>query len=540
MGLFEKHYDKVAVQRENFEKMLAAIETSSDETEKFNIALTALSYAAYRNTGYFTSSFLEAFFVDVAKGLKTELTGINFKPNSFLHVLSQGYNTGGHTRVVERWIENAPSEQTHSVVVLNPAGNVTLATLEKNARAKNGEFVEFERNADLKECAIRLRKMAMWYEFVVLHVHMDDPTAVMAFGSEDFTRPVMFYNHASHLFSLGKSVTDLFLDIIENDETTSVRRGVKEPFFLGVPSKEIRLTRPDKAALRERLNLPLGKKIIITSATAAKFRPIDNENIIDLIAPLIDENTICYAIGAQPGEAMWRDAHRQSGGKITALGYINFDEGYMDYLAAADLYLDSYPMPGGTAMIDAIAAGTPALSLRTAFGQFDYLTQTSAYCHAKDEFIKKAQSVLDDAEFAQNLVKETQESLLKYQSIAAWNAKIARLLQVAPREHRVRDLRGETDYCEIDDLCVQDNIIHNDKFLTTPPQPFSDDVLKNGFLYKSVGVRGVFVCEKRYVGATSVMIFKLFGVQVARLDEKGALARWLKDTRLKIKGWLGR
>ena len=62
MKLFEKHYDKIAAQRANFEAMLAAIDKIKDENERLTLAEQAAHYAAYRCTGYFTSSFLEAFF----------------------------------------------------------------------------------------------------------------------------------------------------------------------------------------------------------------------------------------------------------------------------------------------------------------------------------------------------------------------------------------------------------------------------------------------------------------------------------------------
>lgn len=269
MGLFEKYYDKVAIQRTNFETMLEVIQKTEDMQEKLEIAEFALKYAVYNNTGYFTSSILEKVFTDYAKSLKLNFGGITYKPNSFLHILTEGWGAGGHTRVVERWIENAPMAQNHSVVILKHNG-VVLDTLAKNIHDKNGKFIIFDTTLNLQDMALKLRKLAMGYEYIILHTHMEDATAVVAFGTEDFTRPMLFYNHASHLFWIGKSITDLLLDLFESDDVTK-RRGIANTYFLGIPSKSIQLIDADKIASRKKLNLPLDKKISLQLEVSLKL-----------------------------------------------------------------------------------------------------------------------------------------------------------------------------------------------------------------------------------------------------------------------------
>ena len=41
---------------------------------------------------------------------------------------------------------------------------------------------------------------------------------ILAFGVEEFKRPVLLYNHASHMAWLGKSIADLVLDIEKDDD----------------------------------------------------------------------------------------------------------------------------------------------------------------------------------------------------------------------------------------------------------------------------------------------------------------------------------
>lgn len=518
MGLFEKYYDKVAIQRANFETMLEVIQNTDDIKEKLEIAESALKYAVYNNTGYFTSSILEKVFTDYAKTLNLNLNGITYKPNSFLHILTEGYGAGGHTRVVERWIENAPATQNHSVVILKHNGAV-LDTLVKNIYNKNGEFIIFDTTLSLKDRALKLRKLAMGYEYIILHTHMEDATAVVAFGTEDFTRPVLFYNHASHLFWIGKSITDLLLDLWHDDGITKQKRKILNTYFLGIPSKNIQLIDADKIAIRKKLNLALDKKIIITAGSEFKFKPIDNENLLDLIKQIIDDECICYAIGISPSNKEWSKAYKQSSGKIIPLGIINFDDGYMDYIKSADLYLDSYPVGGETAMIDAISVGSTALSLKSVYPQADYLAISSAYCLTKYDFVEKAKKVLSDYKFSQEILREERESLIKYQSIEAWNEKIENLLKIAPKNHKVQNLSDEIDFCEIDDICVLNNISYNPNFMQKI-ELLSGYDKKYGFMYKKIGIDNLISLEKsKKPNGIKTKTINVFGIP---------LIRWLK------------
>ena len=130
---YKEYFSKVQIHQDNFKKMLDFLEKSDNLNEKLEIAQEALLYATKSNTGYFTSSVLESFFIEYANQIDIDNYNIEHKPNSFLHVLTQGYNIGGHTRVVERWIDNAPANQTHSVVLLNP-NDAKLEELEKCVR----------------------------------------------------------------------------------------------------------------------------------------------------------------------------------------------------------------------------------------------------------------------------------------------------------------------------------------------------------------------------------------------------------------------
>ncbi|MBQ9573238.1 MAG: hypothetical protein IJR22_07610 [Acidaminococcaceae bacterium] len=518
MSTYRDHYWKLEIYKQNFERMLNWLQSEKDPDSKLEIALCAANYFVYHITGYFTSSVLEEFFVKCAKSIKTDLTGINYENNSILHILTEGYKTGGHTRVVERWIENAPSFQKHSVVLTRPNKD-QLITLEMNVKEKNGDFIPFDNKLSLQEKAEKLRRLAMKYEYVILHIHMEDPIAIMAFGSEDFTRPVLFYNHASHMPWLGKSIADLVLEIQQDYELTKDVRGITNTFFLGVPSKEIAFSISDKQEERIKLGMPVDKKIIVSCGSKDKFRTILDKGFIDYVKDIIDKDTYCYVIGVNPSSSEWAKAKHETNNHILPLKHIDFDKGFLSYLRAADLYLDSFPVGGGTAVMDAVSVGTPALSLQSVGRQFDYLITTSAFCKSGEEFVKKAIKVLDDKNYANAIFEELKNSLIKYQSIEAWNKRIKELFEIAPKHHTVKNLSIVKDYSEPCDLAVLFNVMDIDDFMQPDKiKVLSDseliEMIKFGNLYKRQGIPNIFQVLSYKKPCQKTKILKLLNVTV--------------------------
>ena len=464
-----KYYKKILFYQKCFEDLIQRIKEEKDFNNQLQISKELLLKATVKNCGYFSSLFFEKFFTDYAKRIDIKRYDIDYQSNSFLHVLTTGYKTGGHTRVVERWIKNAPEEQIHSVIILSPEKNTELKILRKNVEEKNGEYIEFSTN-NLEDKALRLREIGLKYEYIVLHIHMHDPTALIAFGTEKFTRPVLFYNHASHLFSVGISIADAFLDLYENDVITTKKRHIKNPFFLGVPTENAKILKnyKNKSEIRKNLNLPVNKKIIVLSGTPYKFNSPDDDSMFEILMQLAKKDIFMYIIGPDKKDKIWEKLYKKSKNHINPIGCIDYDKGYLDYISSADLVLDSYPLQGGAAMIDAVSLGIPVLSLKGILPQFDYLIKTSAYCKSKEELLAKAEKILNNIEYSNAVVKELQNSLLEYQSKDAWLKRIDNILKNIPNKHKVNIFSENSDYKEIDTFAIFVNWLLNPKNFLKP------------------------------------------------------------------------
>ena len=516
---YEKYYPLIEKANKKFYYFLEKIQNLKSFEEQNKAIESLLEFAVYHNVGIWNSSFIENFYTEYAKSIDIDNYEVDYKKNSFLHVVTTGYSTGGHTRVVERWIRNAPEIQTHSVVFLSPNGE-KMSVIENNVKFKKGECIYFDNALSKKEKALKLRELALKYEYIILHTHMEDIIPVIAFGTEKFKRPVLLYNHASLMFWTGKSISDIVLDIVKNDEITSEKRNIKNAFFLGVPSKEIVYSKPDKKAIRKKLSLPADKKVIISSGSLQKYCIINNDSYADTIKQLIDENTYCYIIGIPKDNKYWKKIEKESNGHIVPLGYINFNDGYLDYLSCADLYIDSYPMTGGAAMIDAVSRGVPALSIKTADIQMDYFAASSAYCETKEEFIAKAKKILKEKNYAKSIVKELQQSLEEYQSVISWNKRIFKMLEQVPQIHSVKNLSEEKDVIKPDDLAVLLNImtdknaLNNKSVLKKIIRQNFKDFIKFGVNYQSAGIPFIIEFLSFKKGNKKTKVVKILGLNL--------------------------
>ncbi|MDO7204856.1 hypothetical protein Q5M85_12605 [Paraclostridium bifermentans] len=76
-------------------------------------------YAYVNHPGIFKSKELESALIECAKSIECVNTGTYRQEKQikeeFLHVISEAYNTGGHTRLAKNWIER-DDESIHSLV----------------------------------------------------------------------------------------------------------------------------------------------------------------------------------------------------------------------------------------------------------------------------------------------------------------------------------------------------------------------------------------------------------------------------------------
>lgn len=300
--------------------------------------------------------------IDVKSRLKKE---IGFK--RWLHVLNSAYPLYGHTKLCRMWIKMDSSKDHHSVVLLGQKNEVPGNLLETVGAKNGGEIWCFEPGLSLIKKSEGLRKLAQENaDIVVLHTHPDDVISTVAFGVPGGP-PVLFLNHADHVFWCGGSVADLVVDIRESGNVwTKMCRGIQRVQVLPIPLMENenpehfgRKRESVKMLARKNLGLPDEDVLLLTIGNPYKYSPVQSLNFIEIATCIVKSvpGVRLVAVGPQDTKG-WRRARKQTDGRVMAVGKTT-DLG--PYLAASDVYLEGFPMGSLTAMLEAGLSGLPCV-----------------------------------------------------------------------------------------------------------------------------------------------------------------------------------
>ncbi len=147
------------------------------------------------------------------------------RPERVLHVATVVYETGGHGRVLERWLER-DARRTPTVLLLKEDEPVP-GSLTRSVDAAGGCFAPPLGPGTLFERARALRALAADHDLVVLHVSNHEVIVPLAFADPAGRSPTILCNHASHQLWTGIGCADVVANLNEFDQAeTVVRRGV--------------------------------------------------------------------------------------------------------------------------------------------------------------------------------------------------------------------------------------------------------------------------------------------------------------------------
>lgn len=378
------------------------------EAEKLQALADLASFCTTNTCNRMVFPELENALLQVAQRHTIEQEN-SYKPHTFLHVLTTPYLTGGHTRVLERWIKNAPPHSQHSVLITDLKDPLNLPPLlEKLVTDHGGSLTILPPASPFIEKALALRKKASAYEAVILHVHMNDMVPLLAFGTTDFLRPVVFFNHVDHLFWLGASISDLVVNLRTfSTEFNQWHRGIRKQCLLPLP-----LEQPDplmkhtdqNTALKKRLGIPLEAKVVLTMASSYKYKPFAPYDFMTTLQSILNRvpEAVLLAIGPSETDEHWQNAVALSSGRIFCLGEIPHDE-LEPYLGLADLAMDSFPMSSFTALLDIAKYNIPCLTLKTPLNELDTFQEAGIFCDTPEVLIEKAVLALNTPTVSQTL-----------------------------------------------------------------------------------------------------------------------------------------
>ncbi len=414
------------------------------------IARRAIRLAVWSSTGRFSSPVIERVYLELADRVRSENAGVDYEPDSTLHVLTECYGVGGHSKVVERWISNSDSSEKHSVVFIAQKRKDIPQRFFECVNNKTGQvFCLSEINGELNRARC-LRVIASRFERVVLHTHMYDTTPLIAFGTDDFKRPIILYNHADHLFWLGGSIADRVAETRSWGKSfSSSRRGIDDSFVLSIPPcntllKELELA--SKLNSKESFN-------ILTVGSPHKYTNIDDENFSLFIKIILAEfpHVTFTIVGPTSKDIDLSEVENSIIAKrIRFLGIISNNFLQTEF-RKSDLVIDSFPMSGGTALGEAITIGAPVLAYKSVTGHLDYMYGSDSYCATFTQLLVKTRKAIQDPSYRIALARSTFDKYLESENIEQWRARVSKLYALLPKNHKVR-IKHNPDSVDFDEL----------------------------------------------------------------------------------------
>ncbi|MGB3422400.1 MAG: glycosyltransferase [Dolichospermum sp.] len=359
---------------QNFEVFRSLVTQAKDSMDcgKYNMAAVygemAASYASGKHCGLFISQELEHILLSIGrKAIRGSIDSIKRSsfyetPKNVLHIATSMGSIGGHSRMLWRWIKQ-DTERSHSLVLTRQAPKVVPQLLRDSVFNSGGQiYLLNTRIGNIISWADWLRKIAINFDLIVLHINSADVVPIIAFSEKEHLPPVIFIDHADHLFWLGASISDLVVSLrgsgmrlAQERRHIEPKRNVLLPIILE-PTQRIL----SRAEAKRQLNIPEDSILLLSIARAIKYKTINGISFADAHLPLLKQYPQAILIVIGPGESEdSSDAIGQTQGRIRVL---KETEHTSVFYQAADIYVDSFPFVSSTSLLEAGSYGVPLVS----------------------------------------------------------------------------------------------------------------------------------------------------------------------------------
>jgi len=340
-----------------FKDFEVAIRETADLNQAFTLASAYGNLLWFADVGIHDAPLIEADLIE--RGLLIAGTNFVAAPHEcagVLHVVSEPLMTGGHTRLMEK-LASMHAE---------PVDLLISRHATPDAKAQVCRFFDKTRVVNATCPIDALREMVgllQTYEKAVLHIHPDDILVVIACGVAKRISglEVFFVNHADHVFSYGSSVADYYFELSGHGRRFDLTKHIQgRKSFLGIP---VSIPRGEMANdFKPATQAPL---LFISAGSDIKYKPRKGFSIFKLVARILEDYpaSTFMVIGSDIKKAFWwwplKLRYRS---RLSIRAHLDFQE-YSELVSKADFYVDSHPLPGGTAFAEQFVKGRRCVGL---------------------------------------------------------------------------------------------------------------------------------------------------------------------------------
>jgi glycosyltransferase involved in cell wall biosynthesis len=279
---------------------------------------------------------------------KLTLSDMSKTNSTTVLIASNLVSYGGHSRVVLNWLTAFEEEDSHKLLITQTVSEAIKSKLEFQS-------VPFRLCA--KQGIELINEIVAYCANVKQVVLLIDPSDIAATIAARILaksgKHIIFYNHADHRFSFGICSAHLVCEISQYGIELNRRARPLQAFcYLGIPidfrgyqiCKEV--TEESKLA-----------KTVLSSGGSYKYAPgtVFFGRFIDEL--LEQRSDVSFMIVGPTGNEPWWVKVRERWCDRVHFADLMSQDKYFDIMKKADVYVDSFPVTGGTAFPEALLNG---------------------------------------------------------------------------------------------------------------------------------------------------------------------------------------
>lgn len=263
---------------------------------------------------------------------------------NILHLATEIYEVGGHTRVINNWIKKDKKRNSFFILTNQKKETFIQNEISENTvetKILQNKLSHIEKCHQILEFIVRNK-----IDVVVFHTHPYDIIPVLISSISNFPYTILF-NHSDHTFGLGALTSDLFLDLSKNGQKMSFEyRMIKKSRVLKLPINNL-------PKLRKTVS---GKKITFVSmASAWKFKPFENLDFFGVYVPFLEKHKDVTLKIIGVNEAQYKEYTKlRKPENLELLGVISNPE---KELLEADYFIEMFPFSSYLSALDSCSYG---------------------------------------------------------------------------------------------------------------------------------------------------------------------------------------
>lgn len=293
--------------------------------------------------GIYRNDYFEKKALSFKDKTTEEIFSVDYGRNggNEIHLISEYLKTGGHSRLLSKLIAMRPNSD---ILISRPINSSEVVGLRSES-SSNGNIIYSENGISLGN----LTKILLDYQHVFLHIHPDDFIAAASVFIAKTTKNfrVYFVNHADHLFSFGFATVDYALEVSAYGYCLNKKKRKVKSSFLGIPLANCNIITSCETITWS--NQPIR---LAMAGDGWKFKPIRGMSIHKELSTLLKNNRNISVMVIGPNvftDWWWWSVKLKNIHRLKIFQKIHFNT-FNALISSADLYLDSYPITGGTTL----------------------------------------------------------------------------------------------------------------------------------------------------------------------------------------------